>query len=65
VDHASDIRRAAFYRNKAIELRAAAEGMNVDNAQKTLTRLADTYDVLAKNLEDRVEGTGIKKPPFT
>lgn len=43
--------RAEFYRRRATQLRAHAEGLKDDNAQATLRHLARDYEVLAAQIE--------------
>jgi hypothetical protein len=47
----SEDQRAAYYRNRAEEIRTAADGMRTDEARRTLNAMADNYDELAARLE--------------
>ena len=44
--------RAARLRNRAEEIRSAAEGMHSPPARTTMLHIADTYERLAKHLDE-------------
>ena len=50
-----EVVRASHWRSKAEELRATAETMHHPTSRETLTRLAQSYDLLARQAEERAE----------
>jgi hypothetical protein len=54
VSHTELILRAVRYRDRAEEIRTAAEGMRV-LSRETMERLAQSYDLLATRCEEQAE----------
>jgi hypothetical protein len=61
VDH-STLDQAQRWRLKAEECRAVADQMKNPAAQASFRQMAETYDTLAKRLEERLARTVTKKP---
>jgi DnaJ-domain-containing protein 1 len=51
------LKRAKVYRLRAEETRTAADGIHHQINRETLTRIADDYDLMAEQLEQRARGT--------
>ena len=54
------INQAKYWRQKAAELRVAAEKLKNPSVRKSFRRMADTYDSLARRIEEKAAGEGGK-----
>jgi hypothetical protein len=56
------INDAKHWRDRAAEMRVLSDGMQDQEAQRTMLKLANDYDILADRAEDRALSNGMAGP---